>query len=142
MLSIMASLAQQESQSLSHNVKMGLQYRYQQGEVQVNCNRFLGYTRGENNELVIVPEEAEVVKRIFREYLEGASKLKTAQVENVGRDDLRKRNAEMSIFLLKQQTVIKEYDEKLVRRLSDKVKVYEDLYEVVFRSGVMVDVVK
>ena len=42
MLTIMASLAQQESQSLSQNVKMGLQYRYQQGEVQVNCNRFLG----------------------------------------------------------------------------------------------------
>lgn len=36
MLTIMASLAQQESQSLSQNVKMGIQYRYQQGEVQVN----------------------------------------------------------------------------------------------------------
>ncbi|MDW7656637.1 MAG: hypothetical protein SCM11_05610 [Bacillota bacterium] len=34
-----------------------------------------------------------------------------AQVENVGRDDLRNRNAEMSIFLRKQLTVIKEYDE-------------------------------
>jgi hypothetical protein len=79
MLTIMASLAQQESQSLSQNVKMGLQYRYQQGEVQVNCNRFLGYTRGENNKLVIVPEEAEVVKRIYREYLEGASMLKIAR---------------------------------------------------------------
>lgn len=37
MLTIMASLAQQESQSLSQNVKLGLQYRYQQGEIQVNC---------------------------------------------------------------------------------------------------------
>lgn len=33
MLTIMASLAQQESQSLSQNVKLGIQYRYQQGEV-------------------------------------------------------------------------------------------------------------
>ncbi len=79
MLTIMASLAQQESQSLSQNVKMGLQYRYQQGEVQVNCKRFLGYTRSENNKLVIVLEEAEVVKRIYREYLEGASMLKIAR---------------------------------------------------------------
>ena len=63
-----------------------------------------------------------------------------AQVENAGRDDLRKRNAEMSIFLRKQPTVIKEYDEKLVRRLIDKVTVNEDRFEVVFRSGVMVDV--
>ena len=41
MLTIMASLAQQESQSLSQNVKLGIQYRYQQGEVQVNHKRFL-----------------------------------------------------------------------------------------------------
>lgn len=79
MLTIMASLAQQESQSLSQNVKLGLQYRYQQGEIQVNCNRFLGYTKDENKHLVIVPEEAEIVKRIYREYLEGASMLKIAR---------------------------------------------------------------
>ena len=41
MLTIMASLAQQESQSLSQNVKLGIQYRFQQGEIQVNHNRFL-----------------------------------------------------------------------------------------------------
>ncbi|HBH12695.1 MAG TPA: hypothetical protein DDX29_06245 [Clostridiales bacterium] len=37
MLTIIGSLAQQESQSLSQNVKLGLQYRYQQGEIQVKC---------------------------------------------------------------------------------------------------------
>ncbi|HVI40911.1 MAG TPA: recombinase family protein [Anaerovoracaceae bacterium] len=79
MLTIMASLAQQESQSLSQNVKLGLQYRYQQGQVQVNCKWFLGYTKDENKHLVIVPEEAEIVKRIYREYLEGASMLKIAR---------------------------------------------------------------
>ena len=42
LITIMASLAQQESQSLSQNVKMGLQYRYQQGKVQINHIRFLG----------------------------------------------------------------------------------------------------
>lgn len=44
----------------------------------------------------------------------------------------------MSIFLRKQLTVIKEFDEKLVRRLIDKTTVYEDWFEVVFRSGVAV----
>lgn len=73
LLTIMASLAQQESQSLSQNVKLGLQYRYQQGLVQVNHNRFLGYTKDEEGQLIIEPEEAEVVKRIYQEYLEGAS---------------------------------------------------------------------
>lgn len=73
LLTIMASLAQQESQSLSQNVKLGLQYRYQNGEVQVNHNRFLGYTKDENKNLVIDPAEAETIKRIYYEYLEGAS---------------------------------------------------------------------
>ena len=75
LLTIMASLAQQESQSLSQNIKLGLQYRYQNGEVQVNHNRFLGYTKDEDGHLIIEPTEAEVVKRTYREYLEGSSLL-------------------------------------------------------------------
>ena len=62
LLTIMASLAQQESQSLSQNVKMGIQYRYQQGKVQVNHNRFLGYTKDADGNLVIEPKQAEIVK--------------------------------------------------------------------------------
>ena len=73
LLTIMASLAQQESESLSKNVKLGLQFRYQNGEVQVNHNRFMGYTKDDKGHLVIEPEEAEIVKRIYLEYLQGAS---------------------------------------------------------------------
>lgn len=73
LLTIMASLAQQESESISKNVKMGIQYRYQKGEVRVNHNRFLGYTKDEQGKLIIDDTEAEVVKRIFKEYLEGKS---------------------------------------------------------------------
>ena len=73
LLTIMASLAQQESESLSQNVKLGIQYRYQLGKVQVCTNRFLGYDKDENGKLVINPEEAKVVRRIYREYLEGKS---------------------------------------------------------------------
>lgn len=79
LLTIMASLAQQESQSLSQNVKLGLQFRYQNGQVQVNHNHFLGYTKDEKGNLVIDPEQAEVVKRIYREYLEGYSMDKIAK---------------------------------------------------------------
>ena len=73
LITIMASLAQQESQSLSQNVKLGLQYRYQQGKVQVNHNHFLGYTKDADGNLIIDPVQAETVKRIYREYLEGYS---------------------------------------------------------------------
>ena len=69
----MASLAQQESASLSQNVKLGLQFRYQNGQVQINHNHFLGYTKDEDGNLIIDEEEAKIVRRIYLEYLEGAS---------------------------------------------------------------------
>ena len=71
LITIMASLAQQESESLSQNVKMGIQYRYQQGKVFVNHNHFLGYTKDDQGNLVIELEEAKVIKRIFYSYLNG-----------------------------------------------------------------------
>ena len=73
LLTIMASLAQQESASLSQNVKLGLQFRYQEGKVQVNHEHFLGYTKDEEGNLIIDEEEAKTIRRIYREYLEGAS---------------------------------------------------------------------
>jgi Site-specific recombinases, DNA invertase Pin homologs len=79
LLTIMASLAQQESESLSKNVQLGLQFRYQNGEVQVNHNWFLGYTKDEDGHLIIDLEQAVVVKRIYREYLEGKSLMQIAR---------------------------------------------------------------
>lgn len=73
LLTIMASLAQQESESLSANVRLGLQFRNQQGKVQINHKRFLGYTKNEKGDLIIDPEEAETVRRIFAEYTDGRS---------------------------------------------------------------------
>ena len=64
---------------MSKNVKLGLQFRYQNGEVQVNHNWFLGYTKDEDGHLIIDPEQAEIVKRIYREYLEGKSLMQIAR---------------------------------------------------------------
>lgn len=75
LLTIMASLAQQESQSLSQNVKLGYQFRYQSGQMTVNHNRFMGFTKDDKGQLIVDEEEAKIVKRIFREYLEGSSLL-------------------------------------------------------------------
>ena len=87
LLTIMASLAQQESESLSKNTKMGIQYRFQQGKVMVNARNFLGYDKDESGHLIINPAEAEIIKRIFREYLEGASCQKIAR--GLERDGIR-----------------------------------------------------
>jgi len=62
------------------------------------------------------------------------------QVENANRDELKKRMADMSTFLKKQSAALTEYDEQLVRRLIEKVTVYEDKFIVEFKSGLTVDV--
>ena len=62
------------------------------------------------------------------------------QVENANRDEHKKRMADMSSFLKNQPTALTEYDEQLVRRLIEKVTIYEDKFAVEFKSGVTVDV--
>jgi site-specific DNA recombinase len=62
------------------------------------------------------------------------------QVENANRDELKKRIADMSTFLKKQSTALTEYDEQLVRRLIEKVTVYEDKFVVEFKSGISVEI--
>lgn len=54
-----------ESQSLSQNVKLGFQFRFKRGKISVNHNRFLGYTKDKDGNLVIEPDEAKTIKRIF-----------------------------------------------------------------------------
>ncbi|WP_246419301.1 hypothetical protein [Caproicibacterium amylolyticum] len=62
------------------------------------------------------------------------------QLESAGRDEQKKRIADMGTFLREQPTTLTEYDEPLVRRLIEKVTVYEGKFTVEFKSGVMMDV--
>ncbi len=73
LITILSSLAQEESRNISENVKWGIARKFEKGTVMVNHNKFMGYTKNEEGELVIDPEEAKVVRLIFRLYLEGAS---------------------------------------------------------------------
>ena len=86
LLTIMDSLAQQENQSLSQNVKLGLQYRYQQGKVQVNHNRFMGYTKDEDGILTAAGKQRwrpETIKKILlnEKYIGDALLQKTFTVD-------------------------------------------------------------
>ncbi len=75
MLTILASFAQEESISISNNVKWGTRKRFEQG-IPNGHFRVYGY-RWAGDELVIVPEEAEIVRRIFQNFLDGKSRLET-----------------------------------------------------------------
>ncbi len=73
LITILSSQAQEESRNLSENTKWGITRRFENGIISINHKKFMGYTKDEDGELVIVSEEAEIVKRIFRMYLEGSS---------------------------------------------------------------------
>ena len=63
-----------------------------------------------------------------------------ALVASAEREGLKKRIAEMREFLDSQPTEVLEYDEQLVRRLIEKITVYDERFEVEFKSGMAVDV--
>ena len=63
-----------------------------------------------------------------------------AQVAGAEREGMKKRISEMQQFLAEQQQDITEYDEQLVRRLIEKITVYDERVTVEFKSGTSVDV--
>ena len=71
MLTIMSSLAQEESRSISENVTWGIRKGFSDGKVIMPYGSFLGYCKGENGQPEIVPEEALIVQKIYRGFLEG-----------------------------------------------------------------------
>jgi DNA invertase Pin-like site-specific DNA recombinase len=80
LITIMSSLAQEESRSISENVTWGQRKRFQDGKVSLPYRHFLGYKRGEDGLPEIVPEEAEVVRYIYRSFMDGMTPYKIAKV--------------------------------------------------------------
>ena len=63
-----------------------------------------------------------------------------ALVENAEREGKRQRIDEMTDFLNEQSCELEEYDEQLVRRLIEKVTVFDDKLVIEFKSGVEIDI--
>lgn len=73
LITIMSSLAQEESRSISENVTWGQRKRMADGKVSLPYSRFLGYRKGEDGLPEIVPEEAEIVRFIYRSFMHGST---------------------------------------------------------------------
>lgn len=73
LLTIMSSIAQEESRSISENVLWSIRKKFENGEYWVSYTRMLGYEKGEDGSMVINEEEAETVRYIFNAFLEGQS---------------------------------------------------------------------
>ncbi len=79
---ILSSLAQEELNSLSQNVRKGHDMKKQRGEVSFQYSRLYGYQKGADNNPEIIPDQGEVVRRIYRLYLMGESHKKIADKLN------------------------------------------------------------
>ena len=73
LLTIMSSLAQEESRSLSENVTWGKRKAMADGNISLPWSNIIGYRKGEDGLPEIVPEEAEIVRTIYRLFMEGKS---------------------------------------------------------------------
>ena len=71
LLTILSSLAQDESRNISENTKWGIRSKFQKGIPHINACKFMGFDKAEDGRLVVNEEEAKVVRRIYREFLEG-----------------------------------------------------------------------
>ncbi len=73
LLTIMSSLAQEESRSISENCTWGQRKRFADGKVSLAYSQFLGYDRGPDGNLVINHEQAGIIRKIFFMFLNGNS---------------------------------------------------------------------
>lgn len=81
-LSVLASLAEEELDSMSSNQRWAFQKKFQRGELLINTKRFLGYDLDESGELVINKKEAQIVRKIFSLYLDGYGMHRIAKLLN------------------------------------------------------------
>lgn len=138
MLTIMSSLAQEESRSISENVRWGMQKSMQDGNISLPYKRFLGYKKGEDGRPEIVPEEAEIIRDIYRMFLDGktirtiADILTERGIKTPGGKDRWSVSTVKSILsnekykgdALRQKTYTVDYLSKTVRKNNGEVKQY------------------
>ena len=71
MITIMSSLAQEESRSISENITWGKRRSMEEGKFSLAYKHFLGYKKGEDGILEIVEDEAKIIRKIYQLFLEG-----------------------------------------------------------------------
>ena len=107
MLSFLATIAQDESHSISENVKWGYRQRYKRGEYNLGNNRILGYDTIDGK---LVPnKDAHIVSLIFQMYYEGNTLTDiTRTLDSIGALGLRKKKMTISSirYILTNETYV------------------------------------
>ena len=156
LITIMSSLAQEESRSISENVKWGKRRAFANGKGSLSFNTFLGYDRGPNGEFVINEEQAATVRYIYEKFLEGFSAYRIAKdltemgIKTPGGKEKWANSSVLKILknekykgdLLFQKTYIKDFlSHKSVRNNGEIPQYYiEDHHEAIIPKELFLQV--
>ena len=109
LITIMSCFAQAESESISKNVSWGVRQSFKNGNVPIKYKTLLGYKKGADGLPEIVPEEAEIVRLIYRSYLDGMSLKQIADTLNSRGLRTKHKNAAWQIEIVKSILVNEKY---------------------------------
>lgn len=87
LLTILSSLAQDESRSISENSTSGIRRRFEQGKLTIKDKKFLGYDKDEEGNLIINKHQSKIVEHIYKDYLNGTGPTRIAR--ELGRDKVK-----------------------------------------------------
>lgn len=138
LITLLSSFAQEESRSISENVKWGKRTAMANGHFSIGYSCFLGYKKGDNGKLEIIEEEAKIIRAIYKWYLEGDSpemicrKLDEKQIKTpMGKDTWRistiqsiLTNEKYKGDALLQKTYVADFLTKKVKKNNGEIKQY------------------
>jgi len=105
LITVLSGFSQEESRHISENVTWGQRKRFSDGKVSMPYSHFLGYEKGPEGTPVIVESEAEIVRQIYSQFLEGkstsaiAALLTSSKVPTPGGKDLWRTTTVKSILI-------------------------------------------
>ena len=138
LITLMSSLAEEESRSMSENVKWGHRKRFAEGKYSLPYARFLGYKKGADGCPELVEEEAKIIRIIYRLFFEGysttsiAKKLTNANILTPGKQTIWQRQTIKSILsnekyygaALLQKNYSADYRGRIMKRNCGELPMY------------------
>src|SRR5690554_5238973 len=138
LITIMSSLAQEESRSISKSVTWGKRKQFSDGKVHVTSKNFLGYKKGANGKPEIIEHEAKIVREIYSKFMQGkttswiAKYLTKSKVKTPGGKDIWYKSTVDSILTnekykgdaLLQKTFTVDFLDKKIKKNEGEVPQY------------------
>ena len=138
LITMLGAFAQSESESISANVRWGIRQAMKEGKATIQYKYLYGYRRGDDGKPEIIPEQAEVVRRIYDLFLSGTpvrgiqEYLNANSVPNINGEPKWARSAIDSILtnekycgdVLLQKTYIDDCINKKVKKNTGQLPMY------------------